>query len=50
VTRVATATALKDAEDARRGKSEQSWTPIQRVIGLVALAESVLVIYGLIRK
>jgi hypothetical protein len=46
---VTTAAALKDAEDARRSKSEQGWTPVQRIIALVALAESVLVIYGLLR-
>ena len=48
VTRVATATALKDAEDVRRDKSDQSWTPVQRIIALVAAAASVLSIYELL--
>lgn len=39
---VTTAAALKDAEDARRAKGEQTWTPFARTIavlgGLAALA------------
>jgi hypothetical protein len=33
---VTTAAALKDAEDARRAKGDQSWTPIQRLIAVVS--------------
>jgi len=50
---VTTAAALKDAEDARRAKSESSWSPMSRaatVLGaLVALATLVGYLY-LIRK
>ena len=39
---VTTAKALKEAEDARRAKTEQSWTPVARLLavlgGLAALA------------
>lgn len=41
VTVVATASALKDAEEARRNLSTQSWTPVQRflaVLGTVSTA------------
>jgi hypothetical protein len=31
-----TAAALKDAEDARRAKSEQTWSPFQRIVAAVA--------------
>ena len=34
---VTTAAALKDAEDARRAKGDQSWTPIQRFIAVVTV-------------
>jgi hypothetical protein len=50
VTRVATATALKDAEDVRRDKSEQRWTPVQRVIALIAAIASAVVIYETLFK
>jgi len=51
-TEITTAAALKAAEDARRDKSEQSWTPLQRVTAvLVALAAlvAVLVAFGVLR-
>ena len=39
---ITTAAALKDAEEARRSKGEQSWTPVARLLavlgGLAALA------------
>jgi hypothetical protein len=35
---VTTASALKDAEEARRGRSEQSWSPIQKFLALLAAA------------
>jgi len=34
---VTTAAALKDAEDARRSRGEQTWTPIQRFIAVVTV-------------
>ncbi len=34
-TRVTTAAALKDAEEARRDKTEQSWSPLTRVLAVV---------------
>jgi DNA anti-recombination protein RmuC len=36
VTRVATAQALKDAEEARRNKDEQAWSPITRLFAVIA--------------
>jgi hypothetical protein len=47
---VATAAALKDAEEARRDKSERSWTPVARVAvvvsAVVAVVGVVLAIYA----
>lgn len=47
---ITTAAALKDAEEARRTKSEQSWTPFARlavvISALVALIGIVLAIYA----
>lgn len=40
---VTTAAALKDAEEARRGSSERSWTPVARVL---AIAGGVATIVG----
>jgi hypothetical protein len=51
---VTTAAALKDAEEARRGLSEQSWTPVSRVLavlgGLAALAAVVGLYLALTHK
>lgn len=45
-----TAKALKDAEEARRDKGEQSWSPVQRLIAItVALAAIAGVIITLIQ-
>jgi hypothetical protein len=46
VTRVATATALKDAEEARRDKGDQSWTPFQRAFAVVAAVAAGVVIWA----
>jgi hypothetical protein len=41
-----TAAALKDAEDARRDKSEAGWTPFQRVLAvLMFLAAVAAIVY-----
>ncbi len=49
-TAVTTAAALKDAEQARRDRSERSWTPVARAAvvtsALVALIGVVLAIYA----
>lgn len=36
-TAVALATALKEADETRRDKSEQSWSPLQRMVGITAI-------------
>ena len=50
---VTTASALKDAETARRDKTEQAWTPVQRAFAalaaLAALAGIVVTITTLMR-
>jgi len=46
VTRVATATALKDAEDARRDKGEQTWSPYSKVFAAIAALAAATVIYA----
>lgn len=43
---VTTAAALKDAEDARRSKGEQTWTPWQRIFGVVAAVAAGVVIWA----
>jgi hypothetical protein len=52
-TRIATAKVLKDAADARkdaddegRKRSEQAWSPIQKLISVVAAVASVVAIYA----
>jgi hypothetical protein len=40
---VTTAKALKEAEEARRDKTEQSWTPLTRTIALMAGVATVVV-------
>jgi hypothetical protein len=39
---VTTAAALKDAEDARRSKGEQAWTPVQKFIAVVTVLAVVI--------
>lgn len=52
-TRIATAAALKDQEDARRSKSEDTWTPLQRTLAVigatVALGALIIAWYTLVR-
>ena len=45
---ITTAKALKDAEDARRSKSDQTWTPWQRLLAILAGLGTVTVIIGFI--
>jgi hypothetical protein len=40
-TRVATASALKDAEEARRNVAETKWTPVARMVALVSVTATV---------
>jgi hypothetical protein len=51
---ITTAAALKDAEDARRAKGEQSWTPFARLLavlgGLAALAAVIGLYLALVHK
>lgn len=42
---VTTASALKDAEDARRGKAEQSWSPVQKLLAVVGVIVAVAGLY-----
>jgi hypothetical protein len=35
-TRVTTAAALKDAEEARRSRTETAWSPIQKILAVLA--------------
>ena len=44
---VTTAAALKDAEDARRGKAEQIWTPFARMIAVLGGLAAVAAVVGL---
>lgn len=39
---VTTAAALKDAEEARRTQTEQSWSPIQRLLAVLGTAAAVV--------
>jgi hypothetical protein len=39
-TAVTTAKALKDADDARRGKAEQTWSPFQKTFAVLAAIAS----------
>jgi hypothetical protein len=51
---IATAKALKEADDQRRAKGEQSWTPVGRILavlgGLAALAAVVSLYLALVHK
>jgi hypothetical protein len=50
---VTTAAALKEAEAARRAKTEQSWTPVSKVfaaLGALAALASVIGYLALVRK
>jgi hypothetical protein len=50
---ITTAAALKDAEDARRSKGEQSWTPFARLIAVLGGLVAVVTLIGylaLVRK
>ncbi|HEY9411110.1 MAG TPA: hypothetical protein VIP77_16140 [Jiangellaceae bacterium] len=42
---VTTAAALKDAEEARRGKAEQSWSPWEKVFAVLAALAAAVGIY-----
>jgi hypothetical protein len=47
-TRITTAAALKDADAARRDKSEQSWSPLQKVmttLGALATVAGTVAVY-----
>lgn len=44
-TAVTTAKALKDADEARRGRSEQSWSPFARVFAAVAALATLVGLY-----
>lgn len=39
---ITTAAALKDAEDARRAKTEQSWSPVQKFLAVLVAAVAVV--------
>lgn len=43
-----TATALKDAEEARRDKSEQTWSPWQKLFAGLGAAAALTAVIGLI--
>lgn len=51
--KIALALALKEAEEARRNQSEQTWTPVQRVVavivGLGAATALAIQYYSIIR-
>jgi DNA-binding IclR family transcriptional regulator len=42
-----TAAALKEAEDARRDKSDAGWTPVQRLLALLAGLAAVATVAGI---
>lgn len=44
-----TASALKDAEEARRDKSEQSWTPLTRAFAVIATIATIIGVYLTLR-
>jgi hypothetical protein len=44
---VTTAAALKAAEDARRAKSEQSWSPWQKLFAVLGAAAALAAVVGL---
>ena len=45
-----TAAALKDAEDARRDKSDQSWSPWTKVIAVLGAVATAIGIYAYFAK
>jgi hypothetical protein len=47
---VTTAAALKDAETARRDKTEQSWTPVQRLFAAVAALAAVVGVLAVVLR
>lgn len=47
-TAVALALALKEADETRRTKTEQTWTPVQRISVVVAAVASLIAIYFMI--
>jgi len=46
---VTTAAALKDAEDARRSKSESSWSPVQKAFAVLAAIATAVGLYVLLK-
>lgn len=46
-TAIVTARALKDAEEARRAKAEQSWTPIGKMIAALGAVAAIATVVGL---
>jgi hypothetical protein len=48
-TRISTAAALKDAEAARRDKTEQSWSPWSKVFAVIAAVVALAGLYYLIK-
>lgn len=44
---VTTAAALKDAEEARRDKTEQSWSPVSRIVAILSGLAGVAVVFDL---
>lgn len=39
---ITTAAALKDAEEARRDKTEQSWSPVQKILAVIGVLVAVI--------
>jgi len=44
-TRISTAAALKDAEEARRAKTDQSWSPWAKLIAVILALVAVVSLY-----
>jgi hypothetical protein len=44
---VTTAAALKDAEEARRDKTEQSWSPLTRIVAVLSGLAGLAVVFDL---
>lgn len=42
---IATAVALKEADDVRRSKSEQAWSPLTKIFAAIAAAAAMVGIY-----
>ena len=45
---VTTAAALRDAEEARRDKTEQAWSPVQRIYAALGAVAALAAVVGLI--